>query len=120
MALEAGELEITIEFAKGLKDTNVFARQDPYCKVCVGTQEFKTRTATDGGTSPVWNETFKFNIINENDFTILVKADDYTSDEYIGRGSGTLAKVRMNLHHRGRLPCMRKSLDISMDSSLFP
>ena len=36
---------------------------------------------------------FRFNIINENEFTIIVKDDDITSDDFIGKGDGTLAKV---------------------------
>jgi hypothetical protein len=35
----------------------------------------------------------RFNIINENEFTILVKDDDVTSDDFVGKGDGTLAKV---------------------------
>ena len=36
----------------------------------------------------------RFNCINENDFSILVKDDDIGSDDFIGKGEGTLAKVR--------------------------
>lgn len=75
MALEAGVIVLTLEFASGLKDVQWFGRQDPYCRVIIGHQEFKSRTATDGGKTPVWNETFRFNVINENSFSLVVKDD---------------------------------------------
>jgi len=36
------------------KDQDWFGRQDPYCKITVGSQTQQTRTATDGGKSPNW------------------------------------------------------------------
>ena len=72
MALDAGELTLTLEFAQGLKDKDLFGRQDPYCIVTVGAQRYKSRTHTDGGKNPVWNEVFRFNIINDNSVTIQV------------------------------------------------
>ncbi len=40
------------------QDVEWFGRQDPFCNVSIGSQKFKTRTATDGGKTPVWNERF--------------------------------------------------------------
>ena len=59
MALEAGVIVLTLEYADGLKDVQWFGRQDPYCRVIIGNQEFKSRTANSGGKTPVWNETFR-------------------------------------------------------------
>ena len=59
MALEAGTLELTVEFASELKDVQWFGRQDPYCKIKIGNQELRTKTAKDGGKTPVWNEMFR-------------------------------------------------------------
>ncbi len=28
-----------------------------------GGQQFRTKTATDGGKNPVWNETFSYNVV---------------------------------------------------------
>ena len=75
MALDAGFIELTLEFASELKDVQWIGRQDPYCKIKIGNQEFKSRTAKDGGKTPVWHETFRFNVINENSFSITVKDD---------------------------------------------
>ena len=66
MALSAGVIKVTVEYAKGLKDTDLFSKIDPYAVLKVGNQKFRTRTLQGAGTSPVWNETFTFNVINEN------------------------------------------------------
>ncbi|PNH06324.1 hypothetical protein TSOC_007291 [Tetrabaena socialis] len=88
MALEAGTMACTVEFAKDLKDKDWFGRQDPYCQVKCGSQQFRTRTATDGGKNP----TFTFNVINENDLELLIKDDDVGHDDYIGTCRVSFAK----------------------------
>lgn len=65
MALTAGELYLTLEFAQGLKDKDFFGKQDPYAIVSIGNQQYRSKTHTDGGRNPVWSQTFNFNIINE-------------------------------------------------------
>ena len=47
--LDAGELLVTLEFAKGLKDMDVFGRQDPYCFVTCGGMRYRSKTNTNGG-----------------------------------------------------------------------
>ena len=81
MALPAGTMIVTLDFASELKDVQWFGRQvrslycflpylrsltrplmpsqDPYCKLKIGNQEFRSKTATDGGKSPVWDQTFR-------------------------------------------------------------
>jgi hypothetical protein len=93
MALEPGTLRVTVEYAKGLKasnrgcclvpqnacfsypvsatcsmlqDADFFGKNDPYALVSVGAQQHRTRTLKGAGTDPVWNETFSFQVINEN------------------------------------------------------
>ncbi|GFR48310.1 hypothetical protein Agub_g10191 [Astrephomene gubernaculifera] len=94
MALEAGEVSVTIEFAQGLKDKDWFGRQDPYCVLSVGGQHFRTHTATDGGRNPVWNQTFRFNVINENDVELTIKDSDVGRDDNIGTARISLARAR--------------------------
>ncbi len=50
----------------------VFGKQDPYAKLRVGNQTYRSKTHKNGGKSPVWNESFRFNIINDNTLTIEV------------------------------------------------
>jgi len=53
-----------------------------------------TSLFTDGGKNPVWNQTFKFNIINDNSVTIEVRDEDVGKDDTIGHCQVSLAKVR--------------------------
>ena len=53
-----------------LQDAELFGKMDPYAILKVGGQVSRTGTASSGGTSPVWNETFSFNVINENSLEI--------------------------------------------------
>ncbi|KXZ43576.1 hypothetical protein GPECTOR_86g369 [Gonium pectorale] len=109
MALEAGEMSLTVEYAKDLKDKDWFGKQDPYAMVRVGNQQFRTRTATDGGKNPVWNETFRFNIINENDAELIIKDDDVAShDDYIGTCRVNFAKAREYGRDTVQLPVSSK------------
>ncbi|KAG2432134.1 hypothetical protein HXX76_009060 [Chlamydomonas incerta] len=94
MALDAGVMSVTLEFAKDLKDSDWFGKQDPYCIIRVGGQTFRTRTAVDGGRNPVWNETFRFNVINENSVDVEIKDEDVGRDDLIGTATFSLAKAR--------------------------
>ena len=70
------------------------SRQDPYCIIRIGGQTFRTRTAVDGGRNPVWNETFRFNVINENNVDVEIKDEDVGKDDLIGTCTFSLAKAR--------------------------
>lgn len=95
MALDAGVMSVTLSYAKGLKDGDWFGRQDPYCKIRCGGQQMRTRTAVDGGRNPVWNETFSFNIINENALQVEVYDEDTLSrDDFLGSCSISFARAR--------------------------
>ncbi|KXZ48798.1 hypothetical protein GPECTOR_25g382 [Gonium pectorale] len=95
MALEAGTLRVTLQYAKGIKDCDWFGRQDPYAKLRVGSQEVRSRMVRDGGRNPVWDETFDFNVINENTLEITIMDEDtVVRDDLIGTCSVSLARVR--------------------------
>ncbi len=59
----------------------------------------------------------RFNVINENEFLIEVKDDNMLSDDFIGRGTGSLVKARTAKHDiiqvRARLP-LRACLQLWM------
>lgn len=96
MTLEAGTLTVTLEFAQGLKDKDWFGRQDPYCLLTCGSQTFRSKVHEDGGKDPVWNQTFMFNIINENNVDIKIFDHDHTSrDDPVGTACISLATVRV-------------------------
>ncbi|GLC33612.1 hypothetical protein PLESTM_000091800 [Pleodorina starrii] len=105
MSLQApGELTVTVEFAKGLQDKEWVGRQDPYCVVRVGGQSFRSKTAKDGGTNPVWDQAFTFKIESENDLEIDIKDDELLRDEPLGTAVCTLSQVRMRGSERIELP----------------
>eukprot|EP00195_Chlamydomonas_chlamydogama_P003395 CAMPEP_0202915720 /NCGR_PEP_ID=MMETSP1392-20130828/66461_1 /ASSEMBLY_ACC=CAM_ASM_000868 /TAXON_ID=225041 /ORGANISM="Chlamydomonas chlamydogama, Strain SAG 11-48b" /LENGTH=240 /DNA_ID=CAMNT_0049607859 /DNA_START=105 /DNA_END=827 /DNA_ORIENTATION=+ len=109
MALDAGELTLTLEFGQGLKDQDWFGKQDPYCIIKCGSQTYRSKTCTDGGKNPVWNELFRFNIINENDVSIVCKDEDTLGrDDIIGSATFTLAKAREQGSARLQVPMMSK------------
>ena len=81
-----------------------FGRQDPYCVVTCGSQTFRTRTAKDAGRNPVWNETFRFNILNENEVVLLVKDEDVVRDDVIGTARISLARARVQHSEKVNAP----------------
>lgn len=95
--------------ATNLKDKDWFGKQDPYCLLTVGGQTLRSRTATDGGKNPVWNQTFKFNVINENDLTITCKDEDVSADDVIGTGRAQLARARTAGTDRQSVPMMSRN-----------
>eukprot|EP00198_Chlamydomonas_reinhardtii_P007801 XP_001697138.1 predicted protein [Chlamydomonas reinhardtii] len=93
----AGLLEVTVEFAKGLKDMDFFSKQDPYAVVELGGQKCKTKTHKNGGTSPVWNETFTINVNTETNFNLTVYDEDPGKDDLIGKALVSIAAVQHRL-----------------------
>ncbi|CAI5945046.1 unnamed protein product [Closterium sp. NIES-64] len=49
--------------ASGLKDKELFTKQDPYVVVEYGSQRFRTKTDKDGGTTPAFNSTFHLQLL---------------------------------------------------------
>lgn len=109
MALEAGELHFTLEYARNLKDEDWFGRQDPYCVVKCGGQSYRSRTQVDGGKNPVFAETFRFNIINENTVEVTVYDEDtLVRDDLIGLATVSLASVRYQGHDSQHVPVISR------------
>ncbi|EFJ44060.1 hypothetical protein VOLCADRAFT_95761 [Volvox carteri f. nagariensis] len=94
MALQAGVMSITVEHAKDLKSGDWFGKQDPYCILRVGCQQFRTQTAKDGGRNPVWHETFQIALMDENHVNMDVKDQDVGRDDLLGTASFSLARAR--------------------------
>uniref|UniRef100_A0A7S0RWS8 C2 domain-containing protein n=1 Tax=Chlamydomonas leiostraca TaxID=1034604 RepID=A0A7S0RWS8_9CHLO len=109
MALTAGVCTLVIEYAQNLKDKDLLGKQDPYVIVQCGHQTVRTRTATDGGKNPVWNETFKLSVINENDINFTIKDDDVGVDDVIGTTRLGLAACRERGSDRQALAVFSKS-----------
>eukprot|EP00775_Hariotina_reticulata_P006500 gene6500-6728_t len=87
-------LDVRLDYADKLKDTEVLGRQDPYCILQLGTATSRSRTCTDGGTRPVWNETFRFNNVDHaNDLLVTIKNENVLSDDVIGMCRVPLQKL---------------------------
>ncbi len=56
----------------------------------------------------MWNETFKFNVINENSVSFTIKDEDTFKDDVIGTGHLQLAKARERGADRMQVPVMSK------------
>ncbi|KAK1358917.1 elicitor-responsive protein 1-like [Heracleum sosnowskyi] len=88
-------LEVTIVGCSRLKDTEWFSRQDPYVCVEYGSSKFSTRTCTDGGKNPTFQEKFVFTLIEGlREINVLVwNSNTVTFDDLIGTGRIQLQKV---------------------------
>ena len=75
----------------GCRDT--FGKDDPYCLLSVAGEEQRTRTITDGGSSPVWDEVFDFDLEVSRVPTIEIKC----FDEDAGSADDEIGSVVLNL-----------------------
>ncbi|GLI61338.1 hypothetical protein VaNZ11_003699, partial [Volvox africanus] len=95
MPLQPGTLRVRLEFAKDIKDCDFFGRQDPYVRLRVGDQLRRSKVCKNGGTRPVWDETFEFVILHENTVDMeLMDADKASRDDVIGRCAVSISKAR--------------------------
>ncbi|CAI7843442.1 unnamed protein product [Closterium sp. NIES-53] len=81
----SGVLELTVVGASGLKDKELFTKQDPYVVVEYGSQRFRTKTDKDGGTTPAFNSTFHLQLLpGVEDFSAVLWNDNLGRDDVIG------------------------------------
>ncbi|KAL5072439.1 hypothetical protein RYX36_011423 [Vicia faba] len=88
-------LEVTVVSCAKLKDTEWISRQDPYVCLEYASTKFRTRTCTDGGKHPVFQEKFVVPLIEGlREFTVVVwNSNILTFDGFIGTGKVQLNKV---------------------------
>ncbi|KAL1564491.1 elicitor-responsive protein 3 [Salvia divinorum] len=81
-------LEVTVVGCNKLKDTEWISRQDPYVFLEYGTNKFRTRTCTDGGKNPIFQEKFVFTLIEGlRELSVAVwNSNTLTFDDFIGTG----------------------------------
>ncbi|GAB4835079.1 hypothetical protein Ancab_039412 [Ancistrocladus abbreviatus] len=81
-------LEVTVVAGQNLKDTEWISRQDPYVCLEYGSTKFRTRTYTDGGKNPVFQEKFLFPLIEGlREINLVVwNSNTITFDDFIGSG----------------------------------
>ncbi|GAA0164431.1 hypothetical protein LIER_20071 [Lithospermum erythrorhizon] len=88
-------VEVTVVGCNKLKDTEWISRQDPYVCLEYATTKFRTRTHTDGGKNPVFQEKFVFTLIEGlRELNVVVwNSNTMTYDDFIGSGKIQLQKV---------------------------
>ncbi|CAH9144629.1 unnamed protein product [Cuscuta epithymum] len=88
-------LEVTVVSCQKLKDTEWISRQDPYVCLEYGATKFRTRTCTDGGKNPTFQEKFVFSLIEGlRELNVVVwNSNTITYDDFIGSGKVVLHKV---------------------------
>ncbi|TXG64242.1 hypothetical protein EZV62_011236 [Acer yangbiense] len=95
MSIQGQPLEVTVVGCTKLKDTEWFSRQDPYVCLEYGSTKYRTRTCTDGGKNPKFQEKFVFPLIEGlRELNIIVwNSNTLTVDDFIGSGKVQLTKV---------------------------
>ncbi|GAV84806.1 C2 domain-containing protein [Cephalotus follicularis] len=88
-------LEVTVVGCNKLKDTEWFSRQDPYVIVEYGSTKHRTRTCTDGGKNPTFQDKFTLSLIEGlRELNLAVwNSNSLTLDDFIGGGKVPLQKV---------------------------
>ena len=94
----AGKLTIKTIKGRNLVNKDTFGRQDPYvvyeCPGLSGTMKVKTKTDTDGGTNPHWDEDIELPIVDQYEVEMSVFDEDMVgANDLIGRAKFSLLPV---------------------------
>ncbi|GAB4820239.1 hypothetical protein N2152v2_007285 [Parachlorella kessleri] len=105
---QCGDLDCLVVCGNNLEDIEPFGRMDVYVVLELAGQRFQTKTHTDGGRNPDFNERFRFvNVIPKYATELRVKVMDKNmmlSDKEIGSGRHALAPTYAVKCHDLRLP----------------
>ncbi|XP_010932210.1 uncharacterized protein [Elaeis guineensis] len=95
MSIQGQLLEVTVVGCSKLKDTEWLSRQDPYVCLEYATTKFRTRTCTDGGRNPCFQEKTTIPLIEGlREITVTVwNSNTLTFDDFIGSGRIQLQRV---------------------------
>ncbi|KAI5598154.1 hypothetical protein BDE02_02G113700 [Populus trichocarpa] len=88
-------LEVTVVACYNLEDKEWISRQDPYVSVEYGNTKYRTKTCTDGGRNPVFQEKFIFTLVEGlRELSVVVwNSHTLSADEHIGTGRIQLHKA---------------------------
>ncbi|RLN11586.1 calcium-binding protein [Panicum miliaceum] len=98
MSIHGLILEVRVTGCRKLRDTEFFTRQDPYVVLEYATTKLRTRTCTDGGRNPTFDEKFHIPLIEGlRELNVVVwNSNTLTHDDFIGSGRVYLHKVLTN------------------------
>ncbi|XP_072994847.1 elicitor-responsive protein 3-like [Typha latifolia] len=99
-------LEVRVLGCNMLRNTEYFTTQDPYVILEYGGTKYRTRTCTDGGRNPSFNDRFLIRLIEGLlEMNIYVwNSNTFMSDTFIGSGRVQLQTV-IDVGYSGD-PCM--------------
>ncbi|XP_051203148.1 C2 and GRAM domain-containing protein At1g03370-like [Lolium perenne] len=88
-------LELRVTGCRKLRDTEIFSRQDPYVIVEYANTKLRTRTCTDGGRNPSFDEKFQIPLVDGlRELNVLVwNSNTINNDDFIGSCRVPLHKV---------------------------
>ncbi|KAJ7529458.1 hypothetical protein O6H91_15G052100 [Diphasiastrum complanatum] len=93
--IQGQRLEINVIGCRSLKDKEWLTRQDPYVVIEYANSKFRTRTDTDGGKNPSFNEKYTLPLIEGlREVNVQVwNSNSITYDDLIGTGRIQLEKA---------------------------
>ncbi|KQK16742.1 U1 small nuclear ribonucleoprotein C [Brachypodium distachyon] len=105
-SIQGQVLELRVTGCRKLRDTEFFSRQDPYVVVEYANTKLRTRTCTDGGRNPTFDDKFHIPLIEGlRELNIIVwNSNTLSNDDFIG-------SCRVQLH---------KALTSGYDDSSWP
>ncbi|KAJ1389422.1 C2 domain [Sesbania bispinosa] len=86
-----GFMEVQLLKAKGLHNTDIFGRMDPYVLIQYKSQEQRSSVAKGQGRNPIWNEKFMFRVEHPgsgNKYKLILKImdkDTLSRDDFVGQ-----------------------------------
>jgi len=81
-----GVITLVVHRGTKLPNLDMIGKQDPYCILKCGSASQKTKVHKSGGSIPVWNETFTFDLFGaEDSLDLEVWDEDFISDDEIGK-----------------------------------
>ncbi|KAJ6850404.1 extensin [Iris pallida] len=109
--IQGQPLDVTIVGCSKLKDTEWLSRQDPYVCLEYASTKYRTRTCTDGGKHPVFQEKTVIPLIEGlREITVTVwNSNTINLDDFIGSGRIQLQKVLSQGYDDSSWPVQSKS-----------
>ncbi|KAJ7007185.1 16 kDa phloem protein 2-like [Populus alba x Populus x berolinensis] len=101
-----------------LDDKEWISRQDPYVSVEYGNAKYRTRTCTDGGRNPAFQEKFIFTLVEGlRELSVVVwNSHTLSADEHIGTGRIQLHKALSQGFDDASWPIQSKTGRLNMSS----
>lgn len=94
-----GTLEVHLICGKDMKNVEFFGKNDPYALVSYKNQDQKSKTLEGGGSDPVWDQSFFFEV-DDGAADVIIKIfdeDEHSADDAIGESKIPLSKVLTEL-----------------------